>query len=49
LPFEQLAHQSQGRPGVASALNKHFEDLTFVVNGTPEVHPLAGDPDHHFV
>jgi hypothetical protein len=47
--FEQLAHQSQGRLGVAPALNKHVEDLAFVVNGTPEVHLLAGDPDHHFV
>ena len=30
-------------------LNKHVEDLAFVVNGTPEVHALAADPDHHFV
>ena len=27
LLFEQLAHQSQGRLGVAPALNKHVEDL----------------------
>jgi hypothetical protein len=47
LLFEQLAHQSQGRQGVAPALNKHVEDLAFVVNGTPEVHPLAGDPEQH--
>src|ERR1700741_299507 len=46
---EQLAHQPQGRMGVAPALNQHVEDLAFVVNGTPEVYPLAGDPDHHFV
>jgi hypothetical protein len=49
LLLEQLAHQSQGRMGVAPALNKHVEDLAFVVNGTPEVHALAADPDHHFV
>jgi len=30
------------------ALNQHAEDLTFVVDGAPEVQPLAGDPDHHF-
>jgi hypothetical protein len=34
---------------VAPALNKHVEDLAFVVNGTPEVHPLAGDPNNHLV
>jgi len=32
--------------GVAPALNQHVEDLTLVVDGTPEAHPLAGDPDH---
>src|SRR5215831_11753094 len=25
------------------------EDLAFVVDGTPETHPLAGDPSNHFV
>jgi hypothetical protein len=28
---------------------QYVEDLALVVNGTPEVHPLACDPDHHFV
>jgi len=25
------------------------EDLAFVVDGTPETHPLAADPSNHFV
>ena len=49
LLLEQLAHQPQRRPGVAPALNQHVEDLALVVDGTPEVHPLAGDPHHHLV
>ena len=46
---EKLAHQPQRRPAVAATLDQHVEDLAFVVNGTPEVHPLAGDPNNHFV
>jgi len=45
LLLEQLAHQPQRRPAVASVLNQHVEDLALVVDGPPEVHPLAGDPD----
>jgi hypothetical protein len=29
------------------ALNQHVEDLALVVDGTPEIHPLVGDLDHH--
>jgi len=46
---EKLAHQPERRPAVAAALHQHVEDLAFVVDGTPEIHPLAGDPNHHFV
>ena len=49
LLLEQLAHQSQGRPSVPPTLNQHVEHLAFVVNGTPQIHPLAVDPHHHFV
>src|SRR5215467_4990791 len=31
----QLTHQPQRRPGVASALNQHVEDLALVIDGTP--------------
>src|ERR1700720_2037120 len=46
---EKLAHQPQRRPAVAATLDQHVKDLAFVVDGTPEVHPLAGDPDNHLV
>src|SRR4029077_4240937 len=34
---------------VASALDKNVENLPFVVDGTPEIHSLAGDPHRHLV
>jgi len=46
LLLEQLAHQPQRRPGVASALNQHIENLALVVDGTPQIHPLAGAYTH---
>jgi hypothetical protein len=47
LPQWRFANSSPPRgSGVAPALNQHVEDLTLVVDGTPEAHPLAGDPDH---
>ena len=38
---EKLAHQPQRRPGVAASVDEHVEDLAFVVDGTPEVHPAC--------
>jgi hypothetical protein len=49
LLLEQLAHQPQRRPTVAPTLNQHVEDLALEINGTPQIHPLAGDPNHHLV
>jgi predicted glycosyltransferase len=49
LLLKKFAHQSQRCSAVTPALNQHVEDLTLVIDGTPEVHPLAGDPDHHLV
>jgi len=46
---EQLAHQTQRRPAIAAALDQHIKDFAFAIDGTPEVHPLAGNPDHHFI
>src|SRR5580704_9994571 len=46
---EKLAHQPQRRPAVAATLDQHVEGLAFVVNGTLEIHPLAGDPNNNFV
>ena len=46
---DQLAHQPECRPLVAPALNQHIENLAFVINGTPQVHPLASNRDDHLV
>ncbi len=46
---EKLAHQPQRRPAVAAALDQHVEDLALVIDGPPEVHSLAGDPNNHLV
>ena len=46
---EKLAHQPQRRPAVAATLDQHVEDFAFMVDGTPKVHPLAGDPNNHLV
>src|SRR5215813_531578 len=46
---EKLAHQSQRRPAVAATLDQHVKDLAFVVDGTPEIHPLARDTNNHLV
>jgi hypothetical protein len=47
--LEELAHQPECRPLVAPALNQHVENLTLVIDGTPQVHSLSGDPDHDLV
>jgi hypothetical protein len=46
---EQFAHQPQRRPAVAPTLYQHVEDFPLVIDGTPEIHPHTGDPDHHLV
>jgi hypothetical protein len=49
LLLEQLTPQPQRRASVASALNQHVEDLALVIDGTPQIHPLAGDPHHDLI
>jgi HSP20 family protein len=46
---QQLAHQPERRALVAPALNQHIEDLALMIDGAPQVHPLAGDSDDHLV
>ena len=46
---EQFAHEPQGGALIAPALNQYVEDLALVIDGTPQIHPLAGDPHHHLV
>jgi hypothetical protein len=47
--LEELAHQPDCRPLVAPALNQHVENLALVIDGAPQVHPFAGNPNHHLV
>ena len=47
--LEQLAHQPECRLCISPTLNEHVEDLALVVDGAPQVHPLAGDPNDHLV
>jgi len=49
LLFEPLAHQPERCARVAAALNEHIKDLALVVDGTPQIHRSARDPNHHFV
>src|ERR1700686_1421816 len=46
---EQLAHEPECRALVAAALNQHIENLALMINGAPQVHPLAADANHHLV
>jgi len=34
---------------VAAALNQHVENLALVIDGAPQVHPLARDANDHLV
>jgi hypothetical protein len=40
-------HQPQRCAFVPPALNQHIEDLSLVVHGPSQIHPPAGDPNHH--
>ena len=46
---QQLAHELDRRASVSPALKQHVEDLAFVVDRTPEIHPLAGDANDNLV
>ena len=45
---QQLAHQLDGRRPVSTTLDQDLKDLALVVDGTPQIHVLACDPDDHF-
>jgi hypothetical protein len=46
---QQLAHELDGGTAVSTALKQHVEDLAFMIDRAPEIHPLASDLDHHLV
>ena len=45
----RLSDQVSANTAVAPALHQHVEHLAFVIDGTPQIHPPAGDPHHHLV
>ena len=47
--LKQLAHQPERRPLVSALLEQHVENLAFIVNSTPEIHPCPANADHHLV
>src|SRR3954470_3893400 len=46
---EQLAHEPECCALVAAALHQHIENFALVIDGAPQVHPLAGDANHHLI
>ncbi len=42
-------HEPKGSLGVALGLDQQVQHLTFAVDGSPQIHALALDRDHHFV
>ena len=47
--LEYFAHQPECRLRIAPTLNEHVEDLAFMVDGAPQIHPFPGDPNDHLV
>jgi hypothetical protein len=46
---QQLAHELGGRRPVSTTLNQNLEHLALMIDGTPQIHVLARNPDDHFV
>lgn len=46
---KQLAQGLRRSLPVAVLLNEHVEHLALVIDGTPQVYPLATDPNDHLV
>jgi hypothetical protein len=44
LVLQEFSQQSQGSSRIASLLNQHIQHLAFVIDGSPQPHPLAVDP-----
>ena len=42
---EQLAHELDGCAFIPAVLNKDFENIAFMIDRAPQIHPSAGDPD----
>ena len=49
LPFQQPAHELEGRLPVSPRLQDDVENFALVVDGAPEIVDLSGDPDEYLV
>jgi hypothetical protein len=49
LSEKETRFDGPGQTKEIATLDQHVEDLALVVDGPPEVYPLASDPDNHLV
>ena len=49
VPLQGILQKLQSRCFIALFRHKGFEDLALVINRTPQIIPLAVDPDEHFI
>jgi hypothetical protein len=49
LPSQQFAQQPQGRRFVPALLDQHVQHLALTVDGSPQEHAFATNPDDHLV
>ncbi len=49
LVLKKLAHQLQRGSTVTPGLDQEVQNLTFAINSTPKIYPLAADRDEHLV
>jgi hypothetical protein len=49
LPLEQFPQESQGGARVTPFLDQNFQNLTFTIYRTPEIHLLPADRDEGFL
>src|SRR5262245_10552581 len=49
LAEKKFTQQSHGCCLVALGLNENFQNLALAINGTPQVHLLSRERDHHFI
>src|SRR5262249_4836154 len=49
LAAKEFPEETHGRRLVALGLNENFQNRALAVNGTPQIHLLSRERDHHFI
>src|SRR5262245_54682392 len=49
LATQKFTEKAQCGRLVALGLNKNFQNLALTINGTPHIHLLSRERDHHFI